>query len=260
MKQSCSIFLEQYKLHCIRHSSIHQYLQTHQTLFEYEHIIRYAIRTILRTLDLHHVSIRIPHYELHLDDLNIHHSNHLQSLIMDVKLPMTFHSKLARLYSTNVFHCLRRLILISENNFQLTPLLIDRFCTLEIVEILAVNCHLNRSTIHYLETVLKPNKYPNLNTFRCWINSVDANHLLKHLHKTVRLAFEKCKPAFLFDISIVNSSSRLFQTRQCSLYDHTHELHKLFHASVSSHSNQLSVMYPNFLNYKPLYSEHKFDK
>ena len=31
---------------------------------------------------------------------------------------MTFHTKLARLYSKNLFNCLRRFILISENNFQ----------------------------------------------------------------------------------------------------------------------------------------------
>jgi hypothetical protein len=112
----------------------------------------------------------------------------------------------------------------------------------------------------YLETVLKPNNYPNLNTFRFWIGSIDANHLLKHLHKTIRLAFEKVKPAFQFDISIVNRLSRLFQTRKCILYDNTHEIHQDFHSLLSIHSHQLSIIYPNFLNYKPLFSEQKFEK
>jgi hypothetical protein len=259
-KDSCSIFLEQYKLHCIRHSSIHQHLNDNQSLFQYENIIRYSIRTIIQTLDLHHLSIRIPNYELHFDDLNIQNNNHLESIIFDVKIPMTFHAKLARLYSRNLLDYLRRLILISDTNFQLTPVLIDRFRTLEIIEILSFNYHLNRSTMKYLETVLKPTNYPNLNTFRFWIGGVDANHLLKHLHKTIRSAFEKVKPAFQFDISIVNRSSGLFQKRKCILYDNTHEIHRYFHSLSTIHSNQFSVIYPNFLNSKPLYSEQIFDK
>jgi hypothetical protein len=167
---------------------------------------------------------------------------------------MTFHTKLASLYSRNHFNHLRRLILISENNFELTHILIDRFRTLEIVEIISMNYHLNRSIINYLEKILKPTNYPNLNTFRLWIGSVDAKHLLKHLHKTIRLAFENVKPAFQFDVSIVN------RTRKCILYDHTHEIHRDFHSLLSIHSQQLSIIYPNFLNYKPLYSEQKFDK
>jgi hypothetical protein len=260
MKQPCGIFLDQYKLHCIRHSSIHQYLTNNELLFQYENLIRSSIRTIIQTLDLHHLSIRIPNYELHIDDLDIQNNNHLQSLILDVKIPMTFHTKLSRLYSINVFNSLRRFILISENNFQLTPLLIDRFRTLEIVEIISMNYHLNRSVINYLESVLKPNNYPNLNTFRFWIGSVDANHLLKHLNKIIRLAFENIKPAFIFDISIVNSSSKILQIRKCILYDYTHEIHQDLHSLLSIHSNQLSIIYANFLNYKPLYSEQKFDK
>jgi len=255
-KELCSIFHEQYKLHSIRHSSIHQHLNNDnfQLSFQYEYLIHYSIQQIFQTLDLHHLSIRIPNYEFHIDDLNIEKSNHLQTLVIDVKIPMTFHIKLARLYSINSFNYLRRFILISENNFELTPLLIDRFHTLEIIEIISINSHLNRSTINYLEKVLKPNNYPNLNTFRFWIGSVDAKHLLKHLHKTIRLAFEKLKPAFQFDISIIN------QTRKCILYDNTHEIHQDFHSLLSIHSNQLSIIYPNFLNYKPLYSEQKFDK
>ncbi|CAF1244734.1 unnamed protein product [Adineta steineri] len=260
MKQICPIFHEQYKHHCIRHSSIHQYLNINETLFQYENIIHYLIRTILHTLDLHHLSIRIPNYELQNDDLNMQNNNHLETLILDVKIPMTFHSKLARLYSANIFQYLRKFIVISNTNFQLTPLLIDRFCTLEIIEILSINYHLNRATIQYLEKVLKPANYPNLNTFRFWIGSVDANHLLKHLHKTIRLAFEHIKPAFQFDISIVNSLSRSFHMRKCILYDNTHEIHRNFHSLLSIHSNQLSIIYPKFLNYKPLYSEQNFDK
>ncbi len=253
-EELCSMFLDQYKLHCIRHSSIHQYLNSNESLFQYKHLIRYSIRTIFQTLDLHHLSIRIPEYDLHIDDLDIPKTNHLQSLILDVRIPMTFHTKLARLYSKNSFNNLRRFILISESSFELTPILIDRFRSLEIIEIISVNNHLNRSTIHYLETVLKPMNYPNLNTFRLWIGSVDAKHLIKHAQKTIRTAFAKVKPAFQFDISLVNSS------RQCILYDSTHEIHRDFHSLLSIHSNQLSIVYPRFLNYKSLYSEQKFDK
>jgi hypothetical protein len=254
-KDLCPLFLDQYKLHCIRHSSIHQYLTDDQEfLFQYEHLIRHVIRRIIPTLDLHHLSIRLPNYEFHINDFEIEKTNHLQTLIIDVKIPMTFHTKLASLYSRNHFNHLRRLILISENNFELTHILIDRFQTLEIVEIISINYHLNRSIINYLEKILKPTNYPNLNTFRLWIGSVDAKHLLKHLHKTIRLAFENVKPAFQFDVSIVN------RTRKCILYDHTHEIHRDFHSLLSIHSQQLSIIYPNFLNYKPLYSEQKFDK
>jgi hypothetical protein len=260
MKQSCSVFLDQYKLHCIRHSSIHQHLPNKEFLFQYEHLIRQSIRAIIHSLDLHHLSIRIPNYDLHIDDFDIQDNNHLQTLILDVKIPMTFHTKLSRLYSKDIFHSLRRFILLSDNNFQLTPLLLDRFRTLEIIEIISINYHLNRSIINYLETVLKPNNYPNLNTFRFWIGGVDANHLLKHLNKIIRLAFQNVKPAFQFDISIVNSTSKILQKRKCILYDNTHEIHRYFHSLSSIHSNQLSVIYPNFLNYKPLYSEQKFDK
>jgi hypothetical protein len=253
-KEFCSIFLDQYKLHCIRHSSIHQYLNSNEVVFQYEHFIRYSIRTIFQILDLHHLSLRIPNYDLHIDDLDVQKTNHLQSLILDVKIPMTFHTKLARLYSKNIFNYLRRFILINENNFQLTPILIDRFRPLEIIEIISFNHHLTRSTIHYLETVLKPTNYPNLTTFHLWVGSVDAKHLIKHAHKTIRTAFEKVKPAFQFDISLVNS------THQCILYDHTHDLHRDFHSLSSIHSHQLSIVYPKFLNYKSLYSEQKFDQ
>ncbi|UJR13817.1 hypothetical protein I4U23_000828 [Adineta vaga] len=260
LKESCPIFLEHYKLHSIRHSSIHQYLKTNETLFHYESFIHSIIRTIFQTLDLHHLSIRIPNYELNIDDLNLQENNHLETLLFDVKIPITFHSKLTRLYSMNCFNNLRRFLLLSENEFQLTPLLLDRFRSLEIIEILSMNCHLNRSTIQYLEKVLKPNNYSNLNTFRLWITSVDANHLLKHLHKTVRLAFEKVKPGFIFDISIVNPSSRSFPIRKSILYDRTHDIHRYFHSLLSTHSYQLSIIYPSYLNSKILYSEHNFDK
>jgi len=260
-KDLCSIFFDQYKLHCIRHSSIHQYLNNNnQYFFQYEYLIRYSIRTILQTLDLHHLSIRIPNYDFHIDDFNIKTINHLQTLIFDVKIPMTFHTKLSGLYSINSFNYLRRFILISDNNFELTPLLMDRFRPLEIIEIISRNYHLNRLIMNYFERVLKPNNYPNLNTFRFWIGSVDAKHLLKHLHKTIRLAFENVKPAFQFDVSIVHPLLRLNQTRKCILYDNTHEIHQDFHSLLSIHSHQLSIIYPNFLNYKPLFSEQKFEK
>jgi hypothetical protein len=261
MKQSCPILLEQYNLHCIRHSFIHQHVNRNEILSQYEHLTRYCIRTIIQTIDVHHLSIRIPNYDFQIDDFNIQSNNHLQSLVLDIRIPMTFHTKLARLYSKNIFENLRRFILISNNNnFQLTPLLIDKFRVLEIIEIISLNYHLDRSTINYLQSILNPNNYPNLNTFRFWIGSVDANHLLKRLHKNIRLAFENIRPAFQFDISIINPSSRLIETRQCVLYDNTHELHQYFHSLSSIHSNQLSIIYPNFLNYKPLYSEQKFDK
>ncbi|CAF1061872.1 unnamed protein product [Rotaria sordida] len=261
MKQTCSIFLDQYKFHCIRHSSIHQYLNNNnELLFQYRNLIHYSIQTIIQTLDLHHLSIRIPNYEFYIDDFNIEKINYLQTLIFDIKIPMTFHAKLTNLYSKNIFHYLRRFILISNNNFQLTPLLIDKFCQLEIIEIISINSHLNRSTINYLQQVLKPNNYPNLNLFRFWIGSVDAKHLLKHLHKTIRLAFENIKPAFQFDISIINQLSEINEISKCILYDNTHEIHQYFHSLLSIHSNQVSIIYPNFLNYKPLYSEQKFDK
>ena len=251
LKDSCPVLLEQYKLHSIRHSSVHQYLNHNQTLFQYENLFRTSIRTILQSLDLHHLSIRIPNYDLHLDDLNFPTPNYLETLILDVKIPITFHTKLAHLYSLNTFNSLRRLFLITENHFQLTPILIDRFRTLEILEILSVNSHLNRATINYLESVLKPINYPDLNTFRFWVRSVDAKHLLKHLHKTIRLAFQDQRPAFQCDISFFNA------THQCILYDSTHEIHRKFH---SFSSNQLSIMYPKFLNSKPLYSELNLDK
>lgn len=250
-KEPCSIFLEQYKLHSIRHSSIHQHLPTiNESIFHYEYLIRYSIQTIFSTLDLHHLSIRIPNYDLHINDFNdIPQSNYLQTLILDVKFPVTFHTKLASIYSKNVFVNLRRLILLSETHFELTPILIDRFRTLEYVEIISTQSHLNRSTIHYLETVLRPNNYPNLRTFRLWVGTVDAKHLLKHAQKIIRTAFEPTKPAFQFDISLIST------TNSCILYDHTHELHRDFH-SLSSH--QLSIIYPNFLNFKPSYSEQQF--
>ncbi|CAF3515094.1 unnamed protein product [Rotaria sp. Silwood1] len=260
MRQSCSMFLDQHRYHCIRHASIHQYSNNNESLFQYKKLIHYVIQTLIQTLDLHHLSIRIPNYELHIDDLNIQNTNHLQSLIFDVKVPMTLHAKLTQLYSLNIFHSLRRFILISDSNFQLTPLLIDKFCQLEIVEIISIKSHLNHATINYLQQVLKPNNYPNLNTFRMWIGSVGAKHLLKHLHKTVRLAFENIKPSFQFNISVVSQSSQLNEISKCILYDHTHEIHQYFHTLLSSHSNQFSVIYPNFLNYKSLYSEQKFDK
>ncbi|CAF1573965.1 unnamed protein product [Rotaria magnacalcarata] len=262
MKQSCSMFLDQYKLHCIRHSSIHHYLNNNKLLlFHYEDLIRYSIRRLIRTLDLHHLSIRIPNYELHNDDLNLENSNHLESLVFDVKkVPITFHAKLNHLYSTNIFRCLRRFILITESEFQLTPLLIDRFRQLEIVEIISMNYHLTCSIMNYFQRVLKPANYPNLNTFRFWIGSVDAKHALKHLHKTIRLAFENIKPAFQFDISIVKQSSKLNGTPKCILYDNAHEIHQCFHSLLSTHSYQVSITYSNCLNYKPLYSEQKFDK
>lgn len=260
MKQPCSMFLEQYKLHCIRHSSIHQHLNNNEVAFQYENLIHFIIGEVLETLDLHHLSIRIPNYELHTDDLDLQHTNHLESLILDVKIPITFHAKLTRLYSTNRFQPLRRFILISDNNFQLTPLLIDKFRQLEIVEIISINYHLTRTTINYLQRVLKPTNYPNLNTFRLWIGGVDAKHGLKQLHKTIRLAFQNSKPAFQFDISIVNQSSKLNGVSKCILYDNTHEIHQYFHSLLSIHSYQLSIIYPGFLNYKPLYSEQKFDK
>lgn len=255
-KDLCPIFSEQYKLHCIRHSSIHQHLNNQKDLFQYDYLIRSSIRNIFQTLDLHHFSIRIPNYDFHIDDLMIENDNHLKTLILDVKIPITFHTKLAQLYSMNIFNCLRRFILMSENNFELTPLLIDRFQTLELIEIITRNFHLNRQVINYLEKVLKPQNYPNLITFRLWIGTVDAKHLLKHLHKTIRLAFENLRPGFQFDISLINSA----QIHKCILYDNTHDIHQDFHSLLSIHSNQLSIIYPNFLNYKPLYSEQKFDK
>ncbi|CAF0755968.1 unnamed protein product [Adineta ricciae] len=257
LKEPCSIFFNQHKHHSIRHSSIHQHLKTNESSFHYEVFIRRIIRTVLQALDLHHFSMRMPNYEMNIDDLNLQENNHLETLIFDVKLPLAFHSKLARFYSINRPNNLKRLVFLSENEFQLTPILIDRFHSLEIIEILSLNCHLNRTTIQYLEKVLKPSQYPNLNTFRLWISSVDATHLLKHLHKTVRLAFEPVKPGFIFDISIVNPSTRAFQTRKCILYDRTHEIHQLFYC-VPSH--QLSIVYPSYLNSKPLYSERIFPK
>lgn len=254
-KELCPIFSEQYKLHSIRHSSIHQHLTNEKDSFQYKYLIRYSIQTILQTLDLHHFSIRIPNYDFHIDDLRIETSSHLETLILDVKIPVTFHTKLVQLYSINAFNCLRRFILVNENNFELTPLLIDRFRTLEIIEIISINYHLYRSKIHYLQTVLKPTDYPNLKSFHFYIGSTDAKHLLKHLHKTVRLAFENVKPGFQFNISIINP---LLKLTKCILYDNTHEIHRNFHSLLSTHSNQLSIIYPNFLNYKPLYSEQKF--
>ena len=118
----------------------------------------------------------------------------------------------------------------------------------------SINCHLKRATIHYLETALKPTKYPNLTTFRLWVGSVDAQHLIKYARRVIRTAFEKVKPAFQFDISTVISTS------QCILYDYTHEIHRDFHSLPSTYSHQLSIVYPKFLNYKSLYSEQKFDK
>ena len=250
-KESCPIFLEQYKLHSIRHSSIHQHLPTiNESVFYYEYLIHYSIQTIFSTLDLHHLSIRIPNYDLHIDELkNIPDSNHLQSLILDVKFPVTFHTKLASLYSKNIFLNLRRLILLSETHFELTPILIDRFRPLECVEILSTQSHLNRATIHYLETVLRPKTYPNLQTFRLWVGTADARHLLKHAQKIIRTAFEPIKPAFQFEISLIHA------TNSSILYDHTHEIHRDFHALFSNHSNQLSIVYPSFLNFKSSYSE-----
>ena len=87
-------------------------------------------------MDLHHFSLRIPNYDLHMEDLDIPNTNHLQSLVLDVKIPVGFHTKLARLYTNNCFDYLRRFILINENNFELTPILIDRFRSLEIIEII----------------------------------------------------------------------------------------------------------------------------
>ena len=248
-KEPCSIFLEQYKLHSIRHSSIHQHLSMNESVFRYEYLIRYSIRMIFSTLDLHHFSIRIPNYDLHIDDLDIPQTNHLQTLIIDVKLPVIFHTKLASLYAKEVFLNLRRLVLFGGNHFELTPVLIDRFRTLELVEIISVQSHLNRSTIRYLETVIRPTTYPNLQTFRLCMGSADARHLVKRAQKTIRTAFESIKPGFHFDISLLSN------THSSILYDHTHEIHRFF----SNHSNQLSIIYPRFLNFKSSYSEQLFD-
>ncbi|CAF3807908.1 unnamed protein product, partial [Rotaria sordida] len=246
MKQTCSIFLDQYKIH---------------NLFELNNELNFYIEIIIHYYYLNIDELMNDEYnEIYIDDFNIEKINYLQTLIFDIKIPITFHAKLTNLYSKNIFHYLRRFILISNNNFQLTPLLIDKFCQLEIIEIISINSHLNRSTINYLQQVLKPNNYPNLNLFRFWIGSVDAKHLLKHLHKTIRLAFENIKPAFQFDISIINQLSQINEISKCILYDNTHEIHQYFHSLLSIHSNQLSIIYPNFLNYKPLYSEQKFDK
>lgn len=252
-KEPCSIFLEQYKLHSIRHSSIHQHLSIDESIFRYEYLIRYSIRTIFSTMDLLHFSIRIPNYDFHIDDLDISHFNHLQTLIIDVKLPVIFHTRLASLYARDVFLNLRRFVVSSEQHFELTPVLIDRFRTLELVEIISVQSHLSRSTIRYLETVLRPVTYPNLHTFRLCMGSADAKHLIRHAQKTIRTAFEPIKPGFRFEISLLPSP------HSSVLYDHTHEIHRDFHSSFSNHSNQLSIIYPRFLNFKPSYSEQAFD-
>ena len=253
LKDQCPILTEQYHHHCLRFSSIHQNLPNEKHVFQYEQLFRQILRRICRTYDFLHLSIRIPHYDLQIDDLDIQKNNHLETLVLDMKMPITFHTKLSWIYSENLFHSLKRLILISEAHFELTPMLIDRFQFLEILEIIAIHSHLSSSTIRYLESHLKPKIYPNLQIFRFWIRSVDAKHLLKHLRKTVRLAFESSRPSFQLDISTFNSA------RPCILFNHSHEIHRRFHSFPSSRSQQLTISYPNYLNFKPLYNEIDFD-
>lgn len=260
VRDTCTQCLEQYRTHCIRYSSIHQHLKDDSAAFRYDSLASAVIQVILQTLDLQHLSIRMPNYELQPNDFVLQPDNHLQSLILDVKVPLSFYSRFARLFAVKRFGHLRRLLLVSKNSFQLTPMLIDRFRTLETVEILSTHYHLDRPTMQYLETVLKPADYPNLHTFRVWIGSVVAKHLLKHLHKTVRLAFGNTRPGFVFDVSIVERSAGTLQTRAFILYDRSHPVHQSFHSLLSTHSYQLSLSYPSHLNWKPLYSELKFDK
>ena len=253
LKQSCSILLDQYHLHLIRHSSVHQNLPNKASACRYESIVRWSIRSILETLDLHHLSIRIPNYALDIDDLALRTDNHLQTLVLDVRVPLTFHTKLTGLYAMNHFAHLRRFILISDHDFQLTELLLDKFRSLELVEILTIRSHLKRSTIKYLERVLTPSNYPHLNLFRLSIGSVDAQHLLKHLVKTIRSAFEHHRPAFQFDLALARST-----IPRSILSDYSHEVHRLFHSLPSTRSQQLSMTYPRHLNFKSLYSDERF--
>ena len=253
LKQSCSVLLDQYHLHLIRHSSVHQTQPNKSSACRYESIVRCSIRTILTTLDLHHLSIRIPNYAFDIDDLALPTDNHLQTLVLDVRVPLTFHTTLTGHYAMNHFANLRRFILISDHEFQLTELLLDKFRSLELVEILAVRSHLKRSTIKYLERVLTPHNYPHLNLFRLSIGSVDAQHLLKHLVKTIRSAFEHHRPAFQFDLGLARSAMP-----RSVLSNYSHELHRLFHSLPSIRSQQLSMTYPRHLNFKSLYSNERF--
>ena len=177
-------------------SIIHQYLNDQSSLFRYETLIQHAIRTIVQRIDVQHLSLRLPNYHMHIDDLDIQESNHLRSLILDVRVPLTFHAKLASLYAQDRFQSLRRFVLVSENKFQLTPLLIDRFRTLESVELISSTSHLNHQTINYLQTVVKPNNYPDLNVFRIWVGSVDGQYRLNHLHKNHSISIRKEQTSF----------------------------------------------------------------
>ena len=258
-KRTCSILLDDYHRHSIRHSSIHQHLPDQRSFFTHDHLIRSSLRMITETLDLHHFSIRCPAYELRTDDLLLRSENHLQSLVLDVRIPITFHTTLTQHFVMNHFDHLRRFLLLTDDDFQFTELLLDKCRSMEIVEIISRLAHLKRSTIKYLERVLTPRNYPNLKQFRYWFGSVDAQHLLKHLHKTLHVNFERLRPGFLYDISVVQSPSRSTEERYCILHDHTHEVHQSFHRLPSIHSQQLSLIYPDSLNYKPLYSELQFD-
>jgi hypothetical protein len=256
MNELCSILYDDF----VRHSSTCRHSSFNRSVFSYEQLVRTSIRHIIGTTDLQHFSVRCPAYRIHADDLPFVSNNHLQSLIVDGKLSIGFHSILTLHFSLEHFACLRRLIVVTNDDFSLTELLLDKCRSMELVEIISLRAHVQRSTLKYIERVLTPTNYVYLHRFHYCFGSVDAQHLLKHLRRTVRAAFVCQRPAFEFDVRTIAVPLLGASERTCALYDHTHDIHRDFHVLSCARAAQLSIVYPNFLNYRSLYSERSFDK
>lgn len=253
--EKCPILLEQSQRHSIRFSSVHISLKTNLSNASMDDLIRSTTRSILRNIDLQHFSLRAPNFRVHRDDFILQNQNHLNSFILDVRLPLDFHVSMNVLFNNQQFVNLRRLCLMTNDDFQFTASFFDRLRTLEKIEVITHSGSFKRSTMTYFEKFLTPKFYPNLTLFRYWTKTIENKTSFKKFIKKVQSEFDPIQPAFQLDVGTVLS----FDNRLHSVFDQTDSIHRDFHQLNLRNSKQLSIVYPNFLNYKPLYSSLEFN-
>ncbi|CAF1648705.1 unnamed protein product, partial [Didymodactylos carnosus] len=157
MKEKCFILEDDYRYHCLRYDETHIHDEIFDIVFYYEEIIRYCLQNIAYTLiQLHHLSIRMPFYELKINDLNLicqKFSSYLETLVIDVKGVSQLHITINVLLSRNILSKLKTFIVV-DDSFILTKQLLDNLSKqsqLEIIEIYSNKSDLNKDLIIYIE-------------------------------------------------------------------------------------------------------------